>query len=417
MKKFLALFLAMIMALSLVACGGGKTEEPAKTDEPAKTEEPSGTEESSDPIVIGTTQPLTGVNAMQGEGALNSIKLYVEELNAAGGLLGREVKLVYYDDASDPEEAVKGATKLLESDGMDLCIASIISGCVLSYGELLNENQIPTMGMGLSPTFMQQGWEYMIRPALNTAFSIPTLTSTMEEMGFETVAIFEGQDDYGVAAGQNMRNACDEAGITVTTTENYVTGDTDFSGQIAKILNTNPDCVFAGCFGGDIGNVIKQFRQFGYDGILFYSEAPTSDVINVCGDAVNHVVFKYPFITYANVDDCTDEHMKEFLVKYNDAYGYLPKGEATYRGWDGMTVLHAAVEAAGTIDGPTVQKAMHELSGIKGLGGTFDFAAGEGSGEGLFDFTSWVMVDGAPMELGAWKQTDDYKAMAEKMGW
>ena len=86
-------------------------------------------------------------------------------------------------------------------------------------------------------------------------------------------------------------------------------------------------------------------------------------------------------------------------------------------GTAGDEAIIAAVEAAGSIDGPTVQKAMLELSGIKGLGGTFDFAAGEGSGEGLFDFTSWVMVDGAPMELGAWKQTDDYKAMAEKMGW
>ena len=53
----------------------------------------------------------------------------------------------------------------------------------------------------------------------------------------------------------------------------------------------------------------------------------------------------------------------------------------------------------------------------KGLGGTFDFAAGEGSGEGLFDFTSWIMIDQKPMELGAWKQTDDYKAYAAKMGW
>ena len=414
MKKFLALFLAMVMALSLVACGGKKEEAPAAGGN-APAEAPA--ESADEVIVIGTTQPLSGVNAMQGEGALNSIKLYVKELNANGGLLGKEVKLVSYDDASDPEEAVKGVTKLIESDGMDLCIASIISGCVLATGELLNENEIPTMGMGLSPTFMQQGWEYMIRPALNTAFSIPTLTSTMQEMGFETVGIFEGQDDYGVAAGENMRNACAEAGITVTTTENYVTGDTDFSGQIAKILATEPDCVFCGCFGGDIGNVIKQFRQFGYEGILFYSEAPTSDVINVCGEAVDHVVFKYPFITYNAIEECTDDHMKAFLEKYNAEYGYLPKGEATYRGWDGMTVLTAAVEAAGTIDGPAVKEEMYKLSGIKGLGGTFDFAAGEGSGEGLFDFTSWVMVDQKPMELNAWKATDDYKAFAAEMGW
>ena len=407
MKKVLCLILALVMMLSMVACGAKEEVTEDAGDDAAAA--------AGDPIVIGTYQPLTGVNALQGQGALNSIQMYVDDLNANGGMLGRPVELVYYDDASTPEQAVKAVTKMLESDGIDLCIGSIISGCVLATGELLEAAEIPTMGMGLSPTFMQQGWTYMIRPALNTGFSIPTYTSTMKEMGFDTIAVFEGQDDYGVQAGKNMRAACDEAGIKVTTTENYVTGDTDFSGQIAKILGTNPDCVFCGCFGGDIGNVIKQFRQYGYDGILFYSEAPTGDVINVTGEAIDHVVFKYPFVVYDDINDCTDPFMKAFLEEYNAKYGYLPKGEATYRGWDGMIVLDAAIKAAGTVEGPAVKEAMYKLSGIQGLGGTFDFT--DGTGEGLHDFAAWIMIDQKPMELGAWKSTDDYKAMADKFGW
>lgn len=414
MKKVASFILAVIMLLSLAACGGDTSKEAEKEDAP-KAEQAGS--ETADEIVIGCYQPLTGNNAMQGGGARNSVDLYVKELNARGGLLGKQVRVVHYDDASDPEEAVKAVTKLVESDKIDLCIGSIISGCVLASGELLNTSQIPTMGLGLSPTFMQQGWEYIIRPSLNTSFSIPVLTSTMKELGFESVAVFEGQDDYGVSAGKAMRAACEEAGITVTTTENYVTGDTDFSGQIAKILATEPDCVFMGVFSGDAGNVLKQLRQFGYDGIVFYSESLTQDIINVAGDAVDHVIFKYPYVTYDHADECTDEFMKEFLVKYEAEYGFLPQGEATYRGWDGMIVLEAAVNAAGTTDGPAVQKAMLELSGVKGLGGTFDFAAGEGSGEGLFDFASWVIVDGKPMDLAAWYDTDDYTAFAAQMGW
>ena len=130
---------------------------------------------STNDMVTVLANGLAGNREIIGEG--EAFNIFMKALNTVTIALCRKI-------AGDGE----GATKLLESDGMDLCIASIISGCVLSYGELLNENQIPTMGMGLSPTFMQQGWEYMIRPALNTAFSIPTLTSTMEEMGFEIEA-------------------------------------------------------------------------------------------------------------------------------------------------------------------------------------------------------------------------------------
>ncbi|QUO38540.1 ABC transporter substrate-binding protein [Dysosmobacter sp. Marseille-Q4140] len=407
MKRFASLLLTAMMLLTLVACGGENTT----------TESSDGdTENSDDVIVLGCYQPLTGNNAIQGEGAKNSVDLYVKELNAKGGWFGKQIKVVHYDDGADPEEAVKCVTKLIESDKIDLCVGSIISSCLLASGAALNENEIPTMGTGLSPTWMAEGWDYFFRACLNTAYSIPSLIETMDQLGFESVAIFEGQDDYGVSAGKSMREACEAAGKTVTTTENYVTGDTDFSGQIAKIINTDPDCVFLGVLSGDAGNIIKQFRQFGYNGIIFYSETLTQDVINVAGDAVNHVIFKYPYITYQDAEDCTDPFMKEFLEKYEAEYGFLPKGDATYRGWDAMIVLDAAVQAAGSTDGAAVREALLNLSDVQGLAGTFDFTV-TGDGEGLHDFASWVVVDGDSIKLDDWFGSDDYNAYAAEQGW
>lgn len=419
MKRSLSLLMALAMLFALAACGST----PAADKTPSSTSGDSGNSgdsgaaaSSDDVIVLGCYQPLTGNNAIQGGGAKNSVDLYVKELNARGGLLGKQVKVVHYDDASNPEAAVRIVTKLLEVDQIDLCIGSIISSCLLASGEALNANKIPTFGLGLSPTWMANDWEYFFRPALNTAYSIPALTETMDTLGFDSVAIFEGQDDYGVAAGQSMRTACAEAGKTVTTTENYVTGDTDFSGQIAKIIASNPDCVFMGVLSGDAGNIIKRFRQFGYNGVIFYSETLTQDVIDIAGDAINHVIFKYPYITYQNAEDCTDPFMKEFLEKYEAEYGFLPEGDATYRGWDGMIALEAAVNAAGSIDGEAVKNACLGLSNLRGLAGTFDFTR-EGNGECLYDFASWVVVNGASMNLDDWYGSDDYNAFAAEMGW
>ena len=113
--------------------------------------------DSADVFTIGTMQPLTGSAATQGNAMLNSILLYTEELNERGGLLGKEVKVIYYDDMSDTEEAVKIATKLVEVDKVDFVIGSIISNCVLASGQIFEDAHMPFFGMGFSPTFMQQG--------------------------------------------------------------------------------------------------------------------------------------------------------------------------------------------------------------------------------------------------------------------
>jgi len=425
MKKLVVLLLVAMMVLSLAACQPKapaeetttKTETKEETTEETKeeTKEETTEEATGDTYKIGFYSPLTGAAATQGTAALNSVELYIAELNERGGLLGMPVELFKYDDAQDTEEAVKIATKLVEVDKVDFVISSIISNCVMASGQILEDAQIPFFGMGFSPTFMQQGWEYCVRPTMNSARSIPYLTTVMKEFGFESVAVFEGQDDYGASAGKTMREACEKDGITVTTTENYVSGDTDFSGQVAKILNSKPDCVFLGVLGSEVGNAMKQFRQFGYDGVLFYSEPLQQDHYDIAGEATDHIAFAFPYVTYTDINDCTDDFMMAFLEKYVAAYDELPKGEAAYRNWDAMAVLEEGVTKAGTKDGKAVLEAIYNIKDFQALGGVMDFTNRDG--ECLTDFAMYVVVDQKSVAYDVWKASDDYTAFAEQMGW
>ena len=409
MKKTLAFIMVIALLLgALTACGT-----PAGND--TNTNNSSNTEPAKETFKIGWFSPLTGSAATQGNAAHDSVELYVKELNERGGLLGMPVEVVYYDDVSDTEQAVKIATKLVEVDKVDFVISSIISNCVLATGQIFEDAKIPFLGMGFSPTFMAKGWKYCTRPTMNSARSTPYLTTVMKEFGFESVAIFEGQDDYGASAGKTMREACAKDGITVTTTQNYVSGDTDFSGQVAKILNTNPDCVFLGVLGSEVGNAMKQFRQFGYDGILFYSEPLQQDHYDIAGEATDHIAFAFPYVTYTDINDCTDDYMRAFLDKYVAAYGHLPKGEAAYRSWDAMTVLEKAVTEAGTKDGDKILEAIYNIKGLRALGGMMDFT--DKDGECLKDFAMYVVVNQKSVAYDVWKQSDDYKQFAEEQGW
>ena len=250
---------------------------------------------------------------------------------------------------------------------------------------------------------------------MNSARSIPYLTTVLKEFGFSSVAIFEGQDDYGASAGKTMREACEKDGITVTTTENYVSGDTDFSGQVAKILGTDPDCVFMGVLGSEVGNAMKQFRQFGYDGILFYSEPLQQDHYDIAGDATDHIAFAFPYVTYTDINDCTDDFMKAFLEKYVAEYNELPKGEAAYRGWDAMSVLEKSVTDAGSEKGEDILEAIYNIKDFQALGGMMDFTNRDG--ECLTAFAVYVVVNQKSVAYDAWKASDDYKDFAAEMGW
>ena len=225
MKKRLALVLASAMFL-LSACGGGSTstattEAPGKSQAPQETTAPAaGTKETAAPaagevIRIGCPQPLTGTNALVGDTTVKAAQLAVKQINASGGLLGRQVELVVYDDQASPEEAVKIATKLIEVDKVDMVCGSLISSCVLASGQFFEEAKIPCIGTGLSSTWMQQGWDYVFRACPNAGMGMPALAGYMKNLGITKIAIFQGQDDSSASGAEDMRNACREGIRTI----------------------------------------------------------------------------------------------------------------------------------------------------------------------------------------------------------
>ena len=153
------------------------------------------------------------------------------------------IKLVNYDDQGSPEEAVKIANKMIQVDKVDAILGSLTSSNVLAAGGIYNEAKIPTIGTGNSPTWMQQGWEYVFRAGLNTALSMPHVTEKMLNLDVKKVAVFRGLDDAAKTSAETFIEEAKKAGIEVTTIESYTEGDTDFSGQVAKMINSKPDAV------------------------------------------------------------------------------------------------------------------------------------------------------------------------------
>jgi branched-chain amino acid transport system substrate-binding protein len=345
-------------------------------------------------------QPLSGNNAQYGEVALNCVKLGVKMINAQGGFNGKEVRIVSYDDQASPEESVKIVTKMIEVDKVNAVISSIISSCVLASSQPLNEAKVITFGTGNSPTWMKQGWKYVFRALLNTDFVMPVLADTIKNLGMSKVAVFEGQDDSGKAGGTSFRAACKDAGLTVTTTENYIEGDSDFSGQVARIINSGAECVFSSTLGSTQAQIAKQLRQFGFEGLVFNKDQFQPESISVAGSAADYFAFAYPYIPYSSLDECEDPVMVDFLKMYQAEYGKLPTTDCAYRAWDSLMVLWEAVKNAKSNDSENIRIEISKISNYRGLGGIFDFSAGDG--EGLKAIKKFIVVNNKYSDFDSW---------------
>ena len=364
-------------------------------------------------VIVGCPQPLTGTNALVGDACVKGVQLAVKQLNEKGGLLGRQVRVVVYDDQASPEEAVKLATKMIEVDKVDLICGSLISSCMLSAGNYYEESQIPCVGSGIGTTWMEQGWQYVFRACPNSGMAMPALAEYMKNLGIQRVGIFHGQDDSSLSSAEAFMAACKLHGLEVTTAEVYVEGDTDYSGQIAKIINTEPDAVFCSTFSVTQSAFAKQLRQLGYHGMVFNKETLSADNIAVAGDAANYWAFMFPYITYATIDEAPEGILKDFLVEFQAEYNEMPFHDCAYRGYDSMMSLAAAVEKAGSLEGKAVRDALESISDFQGLGGTYDFS--QGDREGIHRFNAYVIVDGKPTDFDQWIAEGGYEALANTL--
>lgn len=389
MKKLSAIILAVSMCLTMTGCG-------TKTN----------SSETAKEIVIGCPQPLTGTNALVGDACVKGVQLAAKEINEAGGILGRQVKVVVYDDQASPEEAVKLATKMIQVDKVDMICGSLISSCMLSAGNYYEEAKIPCVGSGIGATWMQQNWQYVFRACPNSGMAMPELVEYMKSIGIQSVGVFHGQDESSLSSAEVFMDACKTSGLTVTTAEVYVEGDTDYSGQIAKIINTSPDVVFCSTFSVTQSAFAKQLRQLGYKGLVFNKETLSADNINVAGDAANYWAFMFPYITYATVEEAPEGSLKTFLEAFNAEYNEMPFHDSAYRGYDSMKVLAAAAEKAGTVDGKAVRDALEGLNDFDGIGGVYDFT--QGDREGIHKFNAYIIINGKPVDLNQWVESGEY---------
>jgi branched-chain amino acid transport system substrate-binding protein len=356
---------------------------------------------SGETIKIGMYGPLSGPSASVGTSGQAGVKVAIKEINSKGGIKGKQIELIEYDDQQNTETSVRVVTRLVQQDKVAAIIGSHISGSILATTEVTESEKVIQLGSGTSPIWTNQGFKYTFRGTARSDLFNKDTYAAMKKMGATRVATVSAETEFAQTGTENVVKLIDsEKKMEVVDQEGYTTGDTDFSGQIAKLLNAKPDAVFLYGGGEDMGKIVKQLRQKGYAGLIYGTE-PLADrqTLEVAGQYADGVIFSCAYFVPAAIADALSATEKHFLELHQAEYGKLPVSEVAYRDYDGMHILAAAMNSAKDLSGDSIREAILSMK-FEGIGGHFDFS--DGSGDGLFNSKTFIYSKGKAMML------DDY---------
>lgn len=401
MNKRVRSFLGVVLSAGMIAsltmgCGSSSGDaETAKTEAPVE----AAAEESTEGVIkIGWYGPLSGSAASVGTTGNMAAKLAVKQVNEADGVLGKQIELIEYDDQGTTETSVKNVTRLIEQDKVVGIVGSHLSAAVLATSDINEEAKIVQFGTGTSDIWTNIGLKYTFRPTVCSALFNQACYDSMVTMGATKIATLSAETEYAQLATETVVGLIEESGqMEVVDQEGYTSGDTDFSGQITKMLAAGPDGVLLNGGGEDLGKIVKALRMQGFEGYIYGIESlADQQTLELAGEYADGVIFSCCYFVPQSIENALSDAEKDFLTAYQAEYGELPVSEVAYRAYDGMNILLQAIEIAGSTDGDAIREAVLNNK-FSGIAGEFDFS--DGSGDGITKGVTYAIDHGEIVTL------------------
>jgi branched-chain amino acid transport system substrate-binding protein len=331
-------------------------------------------------INIGFYGPLTGPMSLSGIASKQGADLAIKQINARGGVIGRKLVLVSYDDKSSPEEAVKGVTRMISSDKVQLIVGSLHSGNILASAPVVEKAKIPEIGIGTSPGWLEKGYTYLFRPLANTNLINVQIAKTISELKYKKVGALGRADEYGKTGVDDVKKQLEQYGIPLVA-EWFNPGDSDFTGQLTKLINAKIDVLVALGVDADQGPIVKQARLNGFDGLIVGPESlSVPSVKEVAGRDAEGAVFGSSYVIPPKPEQAFNKLHQDFFKAFVTEFGKMPDSQTALRTYDSVMIFAEAVKRAKGTDGTAVRDQIASLNGFEGLAGVFDFRNGKGEG-------------------------------------
>ena len=396
MRKRTWVMLAFVLVLALVSAPlGGCATTGDEAGEPAT----GGEEPAKEPYVLGAVLSLTGAQAGLGGPEKNAIEMEVARINDAGGINGHELVVIIEDDASDQDQAVARATKLIEQDEVLAIIGSTGTGQSMAMRAVITEAGIPQVSLAGSLIITQDFSPLVFQTPWSNALVVATTLEYLKEQGFAKIGLITEDTGFGKDGRTLVTEKAAEYGLTVVSDQVFKPSDTDMTGQLTVIKSAGADVVLMWSSVAASSTVPKNMKQLGMGVPLVGSHGiARQEFVSSAGDAAEGtVMFAGKVLAPEAYGEGTPsfEAATGFIDRYTEAYGEPPTNTFAGHAYDG---LYLVVEALKRLDeGFTPSDLRDEIektSGFPGIGGVFTFSATDHNGMTADDLVGYVVSDG-----------------------
>jgi branched-chain amino acid transport system substrate-binding protein len=318
-------------------------------------------------IPVGEFASLTGKEAAFGQSSHKGTLLAIEDINAAGGVLGKKINFIYEDNRSTPGESATIVKKLITRDHVVAVLGEVASGRSLEAAPICQANHIPQISPSSTNPKVTETGDYIFRVCFIDPFQGKLLAEfAKRSLKAHKIAIFSDVSaPYSVGLAENFKEPFVAGGGEVVSEQKYTGGDKDFKAQLTAIKAANPDAIFVPGYYTEAGLIVAQARQLGITIPIFGGdgwEAP--ELIQIAGNALEGTYYSTHYSS-ENQDPKVQKFVKDFKAKFN---GETPDAMAAL-GYDSAMVLADAIKRAGTTDEPKLRDAIAATKDFDGITG------------------------------------------------
>ena len=373
-KTTLAMVTTVVFAVLLLA-GGCAQKDTAKA-----------------PIKIGGLFSITGPNSFLGEPERNSMQLLAEQINAKGGINGRPLELVIYDDEGDEAKAVLNASKLIEKDQVLAIVGPSLTGTTMAVIPIVEKAQVPLISCAAGVKITTPVKKWVFKTPQTDVMAVAKLYEFMKRQGIRKIAVLSVSNAYGDSGREQLLEQASGAGLQVVADEKFGASDADMTPQLTKLRGLNPEAIV--CWGTNPGPAVvaKNMQQLGLKIPLYQSHGIASKkFIELAGPAADGIVLPTGKILVAKSlpdNDPQKPVLLKYIADYEAKYKSAVSGFGGYA-WEGLDMIILALQKAGA-DRAKLRDEIEKVNGYVGISGIFRLSPQDHNG--LSKDEAFVMV-------------------------
>ena len=346
---------------------------------------------AADPIKVGSVLSVTGPGAFLGDPELKTMQLYIEKINAAGGVIGRNLELISYDDGTDANKANAFAKRLIEDDKVDIIVGGTTTGSTMAMVPLVEKAEIPFISLAGAVVIVEPVKKWVFKTPHTDRMAAEKVFDDMKKRGLTKVALLSETSGFGQSGRKETQGVAPRYGMTLVADETYGPKDTDITPQLTKIKNTpGVQAILVFGFGQGPAIVTKNYGQLGMSNIPLYQShgVASEEYIKLSGKAAEGVRLPAAGLVVAEQLPASDPQ-KSVATAYRKAYMERYKEDvSTFGGhaYDGLMIATDAIRRAGGTDKAKVRDAIEATKGYMGTGGLVNMSPTDHMGLGLDAF-------------------------------